>query len=471
MANRPPVVFGADGLQQQLQAGDTALGATVAVDYLLNGFTLLTETTLAFNDGTYVFTLGSVGATWNYYRQGIKYTITGAKTATLAGSPPTAGKYYIYLDSTDGTLTASGNAWTLAEADTKVPVATIQWNNASTPKYLLGDERHPLINRNEHRNEHSTEGTKLLTRTTISTLVAASDAAVDKRPTLSAGEIADESLFITQAALTPGGNPYTATDYAIAYRTNATTWAWMKSAMPFKYNGAGSVIQWDNAGTMQDGTGGTGSSRRWYNMYLLQTDITNDGFQYTWIPGRGAFTTLTLAQAEDPASFDMTGFLLAEYVVAYQITFAMDATYTSAGKCVYAAQKTLNLNLNAIATQTSGALLLGTLNTWAKAQRSPDVVLTSSAGHVAVDATYSCFALTLTENTILDYPTNTPADGYTQDIIIKIINGAAATAYSWAFGSGWNFVDGFYTITATAQARNTVRGTFITSAIINAYME
>jgi hypothetical protein len=220
---------------------------------------------------------------------------------------------------------------------------------------------------------------------------------------------------------------------------------------------------------MQDGTGGTGANRRWYNMYLLQTDMANDGFQFVWIPGRGAFTTLALAQAEDPSAFDMTGFLIAEYVVAYQVTFAMDATYTAAGKCVYAARK--NVNVAAITTQTSGALLLDTLNTWSKAQRSPDVLLTSSGGHVAVDATYSCFALTMTENTILDFPVNGPADGYTQDIIIKVINGAAATAYSLAFGAGWSFVDGFYTITATAQARNTIRGTFITSAIINAYME
>jgi hypothetical protein len=353
MAVKKALVFGADGLPEQLQSADTITGSDLAVDYLLNGFTLLSETSLSFNDSTYVLTLAPTNNAWHYYRQGVKHTITGSKTVTLSGTPPSTGKYYIYLDSTDGTLTASASGWTLSESDTKVPVATIPWNSILTPKYLLGDERHPVINRNEHRMGHLAGGTKLLTRTTITTLNAAQDNAVDKRPTLSAGEIADETLFITQAALTPAGSPYTATDYAIAYRTNSTTWTWMTSAMPFKYNGAAATIQYDSNGTMTDGTGGTGSNRRWYNYYLLQTDLTNDGFQFLWIPGRGAFTSLALAQAEDPSAFDMTGFLLAEYAISYQITFLIDATYTSPGKCVYVARKTINVSALSVVATTS----------------------------------------------------------------------------------------------------------------------
>jgi hypothetical protein len=342
MAAKNPLVLGADGLPEQLQSADTITGSDLAADYLLNGFVLLSETSLSFNDTTYVLTLA--GTTWSYYRQGIKHTINGNKTATLSGTPPTANKYYIYLDSTDGTLTASVNPWTLAEVDTKVPVAFVQFNDTLTPKYLLGDERHPIIPRNEHRHEHFTGGTKLITRTAITTLSVDQDNAVNKRPTLSAGEISDEHLFIVQNALTPAGSPYTATDYAIAYRTAASTWAWMKSAMPFKYNGAAATIQYDNgSGTMTDGAGGTGGNRRWYNWYLCQTDIANDGFQYVFFPGRGSFTTLALAQAEDVSAFTMTGFPLAEFVIAYRLTFAIDATYSSAGKCVFKASQQLNL--------------------------------------------------------------------------------------------------------------------------------
>jgi hypothetical protein len=40
------------------------------------------ETTIAF-DGTNTFTLTSVGASWSYYREGYKYTITGNKTVVI----------------------------------------------------------------------------------------------------------------------------------------------------------------------------------------------------------------------------------------------------------------------------------------------------------------------------------------------------------------------------------------------------
>ena len=53
------------------------------------------------------------------------------------------GHWHIYIDATDGTLTASLTDWTLL--DSKVPVASLQFNNALTPKYWLADERHTVL--------------------------------------------------------------------------------------------------------------------------------------------------------------------------------------------------------------------------------------------------------------------------------------------------------------------------------------
>jgi hypothetical protein len=308
------------------------------IDQNIFGFMPTVETTLAFNDSTYVFTLGVTGTTFSYYRSGLKYTITGAKTVTLPGTPPTAAKYYIYIDATDGTLTQSTTPWTLA--GTEVLVATVHFNNALTPKYILCDERHPCdISRGYHRSHHFTEGTQLSVIPTITSLVASSDNLVNKRPTLSLGALFDESLYIANAALTPTGTPYTATDYNICYRTAASTWVWKKSSMPFSYNAGTGFIQWDNAGTLTDGAGGTGGNARWFNSYLVQTDAVNDGLGYVWILGRGSFTSLALAQAEDPSTFSMTGFPLLEYGISMQLTWAINATYTSSGKCVFITSK------------------------------------------------------------------------------------------------------------------------------------
>jgi hypothetical protein len=204
----------------------------------------------------------------------------------------------------------------------------------------LCDERHPCdISRGYHRSHHFTEGTQLSVIPTITSLVASTDTLVAKRPTLSIGALFDESLYIANAALTPTGTPYTATDYNVCYRTAASTWVWKKSSMPFSYNAGTGFIQWDNAGTLTDGAGGTGGNARWFNSYLVQTDAVNDGLGYVWISGRGSFTSLALAQAEDPASFSMTGFPLLEYGIAIQLTWAINATYTSSGKCVFITSK------------------------------------------------------------------------------------------------------------------------------------
>lgn len=318
--------------------GDTGDAASLAIDENIFGFMPTVETSLAFNDTTFVFTLGVTGTTFSYYRSGIKHTITGAKTVTLPGTPPTATKYYIYIDSTDGTLIQSTTPWNLA--DTKVMVASITFNNALTPKYILCDERHPCdITRGYHRSHHFTEGTQLSVIPTITTLTPSSDNLVSKRPTLSLGAVFDETLYIANAALTPTGSPYTATDYAILYRTAASTWAWKKSSMPFSYNAGTGFIQYDLNGTLTDGSGGAGGNARWFNSYLVQTDAVNDGLGYCWIAGRGSFTSLALAQAEDPATFAMTGFPILEYGISMQLTWAINETYTSAGKCVYIAQK------------------------------------------------------------------------------------------------------------------------------------
>lgn len=170
------------------------------------GFLDQAETSISFNDSTYVFTLGSVGATWNYWRNGVKYTITGSKTVTLPGTPPTAGVYFIYIDATDGTLTQSTTVWTLT--DTKVPVALIIWNNTLTPKYHIGDERHTcLIDRRMHYYEHSTEGARYISGGSLSSYSLDTDTNAAHTFAVTACKIADEDIIHTNAALSdPDGN-------------------------------------------------------------------------------------------------------------------------------------------------------------------------------------------------------------------------------------------------------------------------
>lgn len=313
------------------------------------GFLPTPETSISFNGLTpYTFTIAPLDTEWTYYRAGIKCTITGSKTINLSDNPlvpPTTGMWFIYIDSTDGTLSKNLNPWSLDPLSTVVLVATIFYNDTLTPKFHMADERHTCsIDRQMHRYNHFTNGTKRISGGSVSGYTLTSDVNVNKVFGISEALIADEDIFLTLSALTkPNG---TATNYTIFYRTAPTTWVWQKSSMPFYYV-PGQFISWDNNGVMTQATGNSNANRRFVNSYLIFCDIvdntggsTGEG-RFFIIPGRsGSYTTLALAQAESVTSFDFTGLNIQESVIMYRLTWDTGGNvtnYATSGKCVLAA--------------------------------------------------------------------------------------------------------------------------------------
>jgi hypothetical protein len=260
--------------------------------------------------------------------------------------------YYIYIDSTNGTLIGSVNPWTLN--DTLVPVATIKWNNTLTPKYIMADERHScLIDRRMHYYEHFTHGTEIITLGAATGCVINSDNNPDKTFAIAECKIADEDLIHTLAQLPdPNG---TATDYFVVYRTGASTFGWKASNMPFVYNvgNANNIIQYDNgtSGMVDCGVGNAGNTR-WVNSYLLLTNVSGAA-RYMIIMGQAQYTSLALAQAESIGSLKLTGFPVAEAAFAYRMTWTT-VTSTSQGKCRLAVLP-VAVVASALATVSSGS--------------------------------------------------------------------------------------------------------------------
>lgn len=304
------------------------------VDINRCGFVNNDETTIAFDDETYEFTLTRTGASFSYYRAGIKCTIEDNKDLSLVGSPPDAGIYFIYIDDEDGTLTADDDPWTLE--DTKIPVAIILWDDTKTPKYWLADERHTcLIDRRMHAYEHFTSGVRLMQGGTLDGPSIGSDVNANKTCGISEAIIADEDLWHTLTELL---KPDGATGaYVVMYRTDADSWTWVESDMPFPYgiNGINGYIEYDDNGTMTEGEGAPGSGRRWYNSYLLYTNL-NGAARFIVIPGRGEYLTLAGAQRETPLQFSFEGLPIYETVIAYQLTWGT-SNYSNKGKCVLGA--------------------------------------------------------------------------------------------------------------------------------------
>ena len=285
------------------------------VDSNTFGFLNQTETTISFVDGTNTFTLAPTAGgsnPWSYYRSGVKYTITGSKTASITAASGTTTTYFIFIDATDGTLSVSTSAWTLN--DTKVPVATITRNSGLTPTYLMAEERHTcLINRRDHMMEHYTVGTMYSSGGALTGPTVGSSTNSAKTCAVAAANIFDEDIYQATAAIT-AGNGSSDAFYSILYRTGASTWAWQRSLVPFKYLTTG-AIQYDSAGTMTAAATGAG---KFVNYYMCLTNVAGQE-SVVWIPGRATFTSLALAQAETFASFSMTGIPVNELVAIYQL--------------------------------------------------------------------------------------------------------------------------------------------------------
>ena len=347
---------------------DTTLPTSAAVrelqddthnDFQMYGFLNQDETTLAFNDSTYVFTLGDAGAGWSYYRQGVKITISGDKTVTLAGSPPTAATYFIFIDDDSGTLTASTTPWTLA--DTKVPVALIEWNDSNTPKYIIGEERHSArIPRHVHKYLHSTQGTQFESGGVIAGYTVDGSSDAENTFSITETKIWDEDIQNTCAVF---ADPDGATDaYHIAFRTAADTWSWELSEVPFRYTAAG-YIQYDSGGTMTQG-----QATEYYNTYLLATNYKGAA-RFVIIHGQSEFASLSAAQAEQFSDLTLTGFPAEEAIALWQLTWQTSNSYAMKGKARLAAEP---VKVTTNITAASSAPGLGTIST----QNADDVSIT-----------------------------------------------------------------------------------------------
>jgi len=320
----------------------------VRVDTDVYGFLNQTETTIAFDHASNTFTLGSVGASWSYYRTGVKYTITGSKTASVSAATATTTGYFVFIDATDGTLSVSTSPWTLY--DTKVPVAIVVRNSGMTPNYLLCEERHSCrILRRTHMWAHYTTGTLYSSGAALTGPTVASSTNSAKTCAVTAAYIFDEDIYQATAAIT-AGNGSSDTFYSVAYRTATGAWAWQRSLVPFKYTGAG-AIEYDLSGTMTAAGAGGGGSTRYVNYYLALTNVSGQE-SVMWIPGRAVFTTAALAYAEDFGTFDMAGFLAPELVAIYQFTW--DTNGSGLGLCRLV-RTPVRISKNVVSSTTSNA--------------------------------------------------------------------------------------------------------------------
>jgi hypothetical protein len=310
------------------------------------GFPPIPETTISFDSGSNTFTLSPVGATWRYYRNGVQHRITGPVSVVLPGTPPAAGPWFFYIDSDDGALLCSQTPWTLLATDTRVFVALIEYDSASTPTYLLYDERHPAdIPRNIHAYLHSTRGSQYGSGGALSGYTLHGSTNAHNTFGVEAAVIWDETLRITLEALAdPDGATPT---YAVRYPSSGE-WPWSLESVPYRYT-PGGFMYYNAAGVEVAGTNGD-----YINTFLL---LTPSGPQI--VQGQAAHNSVEEAQAERFQDLNLAGMPIAEFVARHQLTWRLNASYSTSGKARLEAVAEIEVSVAGMAGGgDAGALLL-----------------------------------------------------------------------------------------------------------------
>jgi len=135
------------GITQDSGTSDTRLATTEFVnegftgrgDWLQNGYVDQTQTTITFSDGNRLFTIEPTGASFEYFVQGDKFSVSAEDTVTITN---VEGIHAIYYD--DSTLTALANPSATQFQNlvlTKALTALVYWNVGSDMGVLY-NERH-----------------------------------------------------------------------------------------------------------------------------------------------------------------------------------------------------------------------------------------------------------------------------------------------------------------------------------------
>ena len=303
------------------------------VDIGRSGFLNNTQTSISYSGNNTFFLANTNGGGWDYYLSGVKYHVTGTSSVNLnATNPPPNGTYYITIQNNGtGTLSSSTSTWNTDDSST-VPVAVVIYNSGSDPTYVVRDARHLVtIDRHMYKYLNSTQPTSASPFGALSgyTVNPASPTDANNTFAVSSTIVIEEDLFHPAITLTDG-NGLVSNNYSVLYRSNATNYLITQSPVPLLHQNGG-YIQWDNAGTLTQGT-----NNNYYNTYLLFTSLGNkEGFLI--VPGRGEYVSISAAQAEDPTTFDFTGFPDFEFIFAYQLTWGTRSIYNSTGKVLLAA--------------------------------------------------------------------------------------------------------------------------------------
>lgn len=307
---------------------DNAQLVTFAEDIKRRGFVDRTSTEVPYLSGASmdVINLDDAGAGWSYYKNGVKYTISGNRTIEItggAGNAHTNGIYWVTISDDNGTLAITQ---TVPSIVNDVIVAYVYWNE-SLPvgsQSQIGDERHTIAwDSGVHDSIHRVFGAQADSDVILSGYTLDSTVDAQKQYSLSSTNLYDEDIRITIPALVGGNGKYTN-----FYRTSETCWGWESgSNYPFRFASGGRLL-YDSV------TGGTEcGDNKFINTFSVISNLSGVA-QYITITSQQEYSTVSEARREHFSDLALGGLFLNEMIVTHRITWnTNDLFVPSTGKC------------------------------------------------------------------------------------------------------------------------------------------
>ena len=270
-------------------------------EWAQNGIPDKSDSTIAFDNSTRVFTINRTGESFDYYVQGIKYTVAtddlaGANTVTLAD---TEGMWAIYYD---GATLSAINSPTHGQYEdiimTKCIVALVYYD-ASNSLGILYEERHgATMSPWTHRYLHEVVGMAYTSGLGLGDFVISDGADnEDAQFSIASGECYDEDNEIELSAIN------STTGNIIFYR-DGSSWRWTTQT-GFKcitFDGTSSTrLAYDNSGTLTEVTN---------NSFTLLHIFATNSYDGKCISIVGQNEYLTKSDARDGAETELASLML-----------------------------------------------------------------------------------------------------------------------------------------------------------------
>jgi hypothetical protein len=259
-------------------------------EWLQNGIVDTADSTISFNDGTLTFTINRTGASYDYYDDGQKYTVTtddvaGVNTVTITD---TEGIWAIYYSGS--TLTSLSNPTDAQFEDiieNQCIVSALYWDATNNKAWLL-DERHGYrMSPRTHTYLHLTFGMQYISGLGLADFVIddSGNDDEDAQFSIASGVVYDEDLGFTT-------NTINATTGIKVFYRSGSDWRWTTQT-GFKiitFDGTSSTrLAYDNAGVLTQV-----SNNQFVLAHIFATNEA--GFDPITILGQAQYTTISAAR-------------------------------------------------------------------------------------------------------------------------------------------------------------------------------